>query len=151
GPDLLLIKYSNAGAPLWTNRYDGPGHGDETPVGMVVDGSDNVIVAMDSIGSSGEEEFATVKDSTAGAPVWTNRYHGPGSGNDEVYGVAVDTSGNVCVTGSSFGIGTSKDYATIKYSSAGVPLWTNRYNGPGNGDDYPIGGLAVDASGNVFV
>ena len=29
------------------------------------------------------------------------------------------------------------DYATIAYSSAGVPLWTNRYNGPANGDDQP--------------
>ena len=42
------------------------------------------------------------------------------------------------------------DYATIKYSSAGVPLWTNRYNGPGNGDDY-ASAVAVDGSNNVIV
>ena len=29
------------------------------------------------------------------------------------------------------------DYATIKYSSAGVPLWTNRYNGQGSGRTKP--------------
>src|SRR5262249_40609318 len=30
---------------------------------------------------------------------------------------------------------TGLDYATIAYSSAGVLLWTNRYNGPGNRND----------------
>ena len=52
--------------------------------------------------------------------------------------MAVDGSNNVIVTGYSDGSSDSYyDYATIKYSSAGVPLWTNRYNGPGNGDDEP--------------
>ena len=45
--------------------------------------------------------------------------------------MAVDGSNNVIVTGYSFGSASYDDYATIKYSSAGVPLWTNRYNGPG--------------------
>ena len=46
--------------------------------------------------------------------------------------MAVDGSNNVVVTGYSSGSGSDYDYATIKYSAAGVPLWTNRYNGPGN-------------------
>jgi hypothetical protein len=64
--------------------------------------------------------------------------------------MAVDGSGNVIVTGTSVGSGTAHDCATIKYSGAGVPVWTNRYNGSGN--DYDGGyAVAVDASGNVFV
>ena len=31
-----------------------------------------------------------------------------------------------------------------------MPLWTNRYNGPGNGDDYACA-VAVDGSNNVIV
>ena len=38
----------------------------------------------------------------------------------------------------------------IKYSGAGVPVWTNRYNGPGNGHDIAYA-VAVDASGNVLL
>ena len=66
---------------------------------------------------------------------WVQRYNGPGNGDDYARAVAVDSSNNVIVTGYSAGNGSGYDYATIKYSSAGVPLWTNRYNGPGNGDD----------------
>ena len=46
--------------------------------------------------------------------------------------------------------GTNHDYLTIKYSNTGVALWTNRYNGPGNGAD-GAHAVAVDSSGNVFV
>jgi len=65
----------------------------------------------------------------------------------------VDGSGNVFVTGYSFGVPgdyAMSDYATIAYSGTGVPLWTNRYNGPENGGDQAVA-VAVDASGNVFV
>jgi len=31
-----------------------------------------------------------------------------------------------------------------------VPLWTNRYDGPGNNQDYARG-IAADSSGNAFV
>jgi len=67
--------------------------------------------------------------------------------------LTVDASGNVFVTGSSTDSGGDPDSATIAYSGAGVPLWTNRYNGLNN-KDYAIenaSGIAVDRSGNVFV
>jgi len=47
---------------------------------------------------------------------WAKRYNGPGSGADKSNAIAVDSDGNVYVTGSSpsAGFGT-EDYYTIKY------------------------------------
>src|SRR5262249_48215727 len=85
----------------------------------------------------------------SGVPLWTNLYHGPGNGADGANAIAVDQNGNVFVTGVSYGAETNAGYATVAYSNAGVPLWTNRYNGPGNGSDFAKG-IAVDKNGNVF-
>jgi hypothetical protein len=148
--DYATIKYSSAGVPLWTNRYDGPGNGFDYAYAVAVDGSNNVIVTGSSPGSGGSDDYATIKYSSAGVPLWTNRYDGPGNSTDDALALAVDRSGNVIVTGYSYGSGSSWDYATIKYSSAGIPLWTNRYNGPGNGLD-EARALTVDRSGNVIV
>ncbi len=153
--DYTTIKYSGAGVPLWTNHYDGPGHGDDRAVAMAVDGNTNVIVAGYSRGSgSSYDDYATIKYSSAGIPLWTNRYNGPGNYDDRAVAVAVDASNNVIVTGYSASTNLFQsynyDYATIKYSSAGLPLWTNRYNSSGGGDDYARR-LAVDHSGNVIV
>ena len=99
----------------------------------------------------GFADYVTIAYSGAGVPLWTNRYDGPGNDQDIAKAVAVDANGNVFVTGSSYGSGDNHwDYATIAYSGAGLPLWTNRYNGPANGDDAACA-VAVDASGNVFV
>jgi hypothetical protein len=154
GQDYVTIKYSSAGVALWTNRYNGPGNGNDGANAVVVDGSGNVIVAGLSVGTIGLSsyfDYATIKYSGAGVPLWTNRYNGPANNEDQATDVAVAGSGNVFVTGYSFASDGRSDYLTIAYSSAGVPLWTNRYNGPVNDSDDYARAVAVDGNGNVFV
>src|ERR1043165_754177 len=138
------------GTPLWTNRYNGPANGSDVGMGVATDANGNVFVTGSSPGTGTSNDFATVKPSPGGVPQWTNRYNGPVNGNDNAKVVRVDAAGNVIVTGSSPGSGTGSDWVTIKYSNAGAPQWTNRFNGPGNTNDTPSG-LALDSSGNVFV
>ena len=150
GYDYATIKYSTGGIPLWTNRYNGPGNDKDYAEALAVDANNDVIVTGYSVGSGSGLDYATIKYSSAGEPLWTNRYNGPGNGDDAAYAVAVDGSNNVIVTGYSAGSGSGYDYATIKYSSTGLPLWTNRCNGPGNTNDYAQA-VAVDGSNDVIV
>jgi hypothetical protein len=153
GSSFATIKYSDMGVALWTNRYDGPGSfdgpGNDFPTALAVDSSGNVFVTGQSIDSQ-RSHYATVAYSAAGAPLWTNLYNGPGNTDAVPVAIAVDNRGNVFVTGGSADTTGVWGYATVAYSSAGVPLWTNRYNGPANGDGYATA-LGVDGSGNVFV
>jgi uncharacterized delta-60 repeat protein len=50
--------------------------------------------------------------------------------------VALGSDGSCYVTGYSDGLDTGLDYATIKYDRDGNVVWVQRYNGPGNRDDY---------------
>lgn len=81
---------------------------------------------------------------------WVRRYNGPANSEDQAMDVITDKDGNVIVGGYSAGVGSSQDFLTIKYSPNGEGLWTNRYNGPGNGSDQ-IKAVAVDGSGGVYV
>ncbi|PYJ00007.1 MAG: hypothetical protein DMF00_09265 [Verrucomicrobia bacterium] len=80
--------------------------------------------------------------------IWVATYNGPANASDFGHSIAVDSPGNVYVTG--WSIGTGWDYATIKYNNSGTQQWVARYNGPGNGDDEGDF-IAVDSSGNVYV
>jgi hypothetical protein len=150
----LTIKYSSAGMPLWTNRYQGISIGRDGGA-VAVDGSGKLYVTG-SVANGVHNDYATIAYSSEMVPLWTNRYDGPGNGEDKAYAIALDAAGNVLVTGTSVGRGTF-DYrtaVTIKYSSTGVPLWTNRFNGSAGFEDYlnyPDDFFAVDGSGNAFV
>jgi hypothetical protein len=149
--DYATVAYSSAGIPLWTNRYNGIGNNHDFAQALAVDGSNNVIVTGWSPGSTGGPNYTTIKYSNNGMRLWTNHYNGPGNGSDLASAVAVDSNGDAIVTGSSsYPTNSSSDYATIKYSRGGVPLWTNRYNGPANLSD-SARSVAVDGSGNVYV
>ncbi len=77
---------------------------------------------------------------------WVARYNALNNTVDKAYDVAVDASGNVYITGPS-----NLDWATVKYNSAGVQQWVQRYHGSiTTGTNIPYA-IAVDASGNVYV
>jgi uncharacterized delta-60 repeat protein len=151
--DYATIKYSSAGVPLWTNRYDGPIRGTEEARAVAVDASGNVYVTGSSGASGSFSDYLTLKYSSAGVPLWTNRYNGSGNRFDEAFALTLDHSGNAYVAGQSERSGNSYEYAAVAYSSSGVPLWTNRYGWLGQNNDYGdrARSVAVDPSGSVYV
>src|SRR6266542_259878 len=149
--DYATIKYTSAGQQQWVARYNGLASGWDRAAAIARDSSGNVYVTGQSLGLGTNFDYATVKYDSTGQELWVARYNGPGNGEDDAVAIAVDSSGNVYVTGQSLGLGTGLfDYATVKYDSAGQEQWVARYNGPGNGGDF-ANGIAVDASGNVYV
>ncbi len=150
GGDYTTIKYAPNGDTLWVRKYNGSGNSDDYASALVADGSGNVYVTGYSYGLGTYSDYTTIKYAPNGDTLWVRRYNGPGNNGDRATSLAVDDSGNVYVTGLSYGLGTYSDYTTIKYAPNGDTLWVRRYNGPGNSYDR-ANALAVDAAGNVYV
>lgn len=148
--DYAAVKYNSLGNELWVARYNGPGNHEDRPFSMTIDDSGNVYLTGTSLGSGTSYDYATVKYSSSGVEQWVARYDGPDSEQDRANAIAVDGSGNIYVTGYSFGNTTDRDYATVKYNSSGMQAWEARYNGPADTVDAG-NSIAVDDSGNVFV
>jgi len=151
GADYGTVKYGPDGTVWWVRQYDGPGHGWDAAYGLGLDDSGYVYVGGESTPAGGIfYDFALIKYSPGGETVWVRRYNGPGDSYDEINALAVDDSGNILVTGNSYGLGTANDYATIKYTSGGDTVWVRRYNGAANDHDVPTA-LTTDRLGNVYV
>jgi hypothetical protein len=138
------------------------GSGDDRGYGIAVDGSGNVYVAGLSSStwgspvrahSNGIDAFVAKLDSS-GALTW-NTFLG-GDGWEEGYGIAVDGSGNVYVTGESYATWGSpvRAYAgnldgfAAKLDSTGSLVWNTFLGGSGSDTG---NGIAVDGSGNAYV
>jgi len=149
--DWVILAYSRNGVALWTNYYAGPGNGLDFP-NAITFSAGKVIITGSSDGGTTYRDFLTIAYSSAGAALWTNRYSSPGNQTDVAEAVAVATNGTVVVTGNSWDGGdqTSSACVTIAYSSSGLPLWTNRYRGPGNGSGSGEA-IVISPNGNVFV
>lgn len=148
--DYATIKYNSLGVQEWIRRYNGPGNNADIAYSLAIDISGNVYVTGRSAGSETSYDYATIKYNTFGDSVWIRRYNGPENDFDDAKSIKVDISGNVYVTGTSAGIGTSSDYLTIKYNSTGNQQWIQRYDGPANSHD-EANSLAIDLSGNVYI
>lgn len=155
--DYITIMYDPTGAQVWRSEYNGPGNSLDDAHAITVDGSGNVYVTGWSYGGAGTGyDYATIKYNSAGVQQWASRYTNVAGGTDEAFDVGVDNAGNVFVTGSSDGAGTNSAATTVRYNSAGVQQFANRFEGAGGGIDAGYA-IYVDAvtgdsyiTGNTF-
>ena len=152
--DYVTIKYNSDGVEQWVERYNNPDNGNDIVYAMALDDFGNVYVTGESYDNDSCLDYKTIKYDENGRRLWVATYNGPGNYDDSARAIALDAFGNVYVTGYSYGDGTSKDYATIKYNSSGRQLWVTRYAGP-SGPPYTAydiaTAIAVDTSGYVYV
>lgn len=147
---FVTIKYNNAGVQQWAKVYAGPGNSEDSPAALVLDAAGNVYAAGTTYGAGPQMDYTVIKYNNSGEQQWLARYNGPENLSDQATALAVDASGNVYVTGSSESATTMNDIVTIKYNSAGVQQWLQKYNGADNLADAG-NAIAVDGSGNVYV
>lgn len=146
-PDFYTIKYNSIGVQQWFARF-GDVYGGSSQPEVAVDASGNVYVTGGARNGGTDLDYVTIKYNNSGIQQWALRY-GNTSVPDAAAMIKLDQQGNILITGSSHN-GNNNDYATIKYTPLGLVDWVQRYNAPGNGDDYSSS-LAVDNSGNVYV
>jgi uncharacterized delta-60 repeat protein len=149
--DCVTVKYDSSGNRLWAAGYDGPNHGDDRTYHVAVDGGGNVVaVGYGDNGYTTPYDYLTIKYDLTGETLWTRRYDGPANGDDRASAVAVDSSGNIYVTGYSYVTGAQPNCATIKYAPDGRQLWVALFGGPianyGRGS-----AVALDDAGGVYV
>ncbi len=147
--DYATLAYDAAGQKLWTKRYNGPGNHWDLAAGLALDGQGNVYVSGYSVYDAENwfEQAATVKYTAAGEQAWAVRTDGI---VDYGYALALDSQGNILVTGDSIDFVTYFDFLTVKYGPDGSVIWSQRFNRSGSLDDTrPV--ITVDAADNVIV
>jgi hypothetical protein len=119
--DFATVKCDAAGTEMWVRRY-GTAAGDWATA-IAVDASGNAYVSGSSYGNATTQyDFATLSYDPSGTVRWTERYNGAANLWDTPYSIAVHSSGDVYVSGSSGGSGTGDDYVTIKYAGVSTSV-----------------------------
>ena len=126
--DIFLTKYDSGGTQQWIRQIGTPS--DDIGSGVAVDSSGNVYVTGWTDGNLVPltnlvgEDFFLSKYNSSGTQQWVKQIGTVASTNESGRGVAVDSSGNVYVTGQTSGAlsgsnAGSGDIFLMKYDTSG--------------------------------
>ena len=152
--DLFVIKYNSSGVKQWTKQLGTSSN--DSGGGITTDSSGNLYVTGYTYGAldgsnAGQGDIFVVKYNSDGVKQWTQQLGT--SSSESAKGITSDSSGNVYVTGYTYGAldgsnAGQEDIFVVKYNSAGVKQWTQQL---GTSSMDSAEGITTDSSGNVYV
>jgi len=147
GADFLIAKYNPSGVLQWDKTLGGTGT--DIANDVAIDSSDNIIVVGQSNSDGNFYDVLVAKYNSSGVLQWDRVYGINASHNEIGYDVAVDSSDNIIIVGTTPAAGAGSNDAFIaKYNSSGVLQWDRVLGGTG----YEIGyGVAIDSSDNIVI
>jgi len=152
GFDIVTLKYSTAGAVLWTAVYNGSGNANDEATDILFDGTNIYVTgATSSLPNTGLDYITIKYNASTGAVLWSKIYNGSGNADDIATKLAFN-NGSTYVTGKGYHSSpTNADYVTIKYNgTTGDSTWVKSYNGTGNGIDSATN-IKISLDTNIFV
>jgi hypothetical protein len=162
GYDFFVRKMNGSdGTAIWTKQRGASGSQTEEGRSVVFDSWGDVIatgITSGDLGGTGDGEgddvFVLKLQGDDGDEEWVTQY--ATGGNDDPYGIDVDSNDDVLVGGTTLGgLGTNPTpgnaraaFAFKLTGAAGDEIWLKLLDGPENDDGYNI---AVDAADNVVI
>jgi len=142
-----IIKYNAAGSILWQQKYPTSlSASNFYPYAFsTIDKYGNSYIAAYDIASTGNYRFLTIKYNSSGVRQWAALFGDTINGYYLPSGIAIDSSGNVLVSGSA---SHHNNYMVMKYSPTGVLQWVNIDTINTNTS---LNKIAVDAAGNSYI
>lgn len=137
--DAFVVKFDSSGNVLWQTTIDSGS--DEYAYGVAVDSSNNVyVVGQTYFQGAGGSDCFIVKLNSSGNSLWQKVIGSPNS--DYAYGVSVDSSNNVYITGNS---NENQSIIIIKFDSSGNLLGQKEiFSGKGEYQFYYWGHNSID-------
>ena len=148
--DYTTVKYDMFGSEEWVMRYNGAVNSNDYATAIDLDPSGNIYVTGYSVGAALNDDITTIKYTPDGNQVWVRDFDGEANFKDRASHISVDNRGGVVVSGSSYGLTGDKDFVTLKYNSVGDLIWTNTYDGAGQGEDQ-LQSMTRDGTGAIYV
>ena len=144
--DLLLAKYNSSGTLQWQRSLGGL----SWEYGNAIDSdSNNNVYVLGNTGSTGGAvaDFLLAKYNSSGTLQWQRSLGG--GGQDEGFGIAIDSTDSVYITGRSTSVGSGgNDFLIAKYESSGTLNWQRVIGGGSSDEAYAI---ALDSSDNAYL
>ncbi len=150
--DVVVLKYSSAGKPLWAHRWPEPySLANDYVTDLAVDKYGNVVVMVGSARVGGLRTVVA-KYLANGHLAWSRTIGGgPSNLNADGSDLTLDAFGNAYVAGTRTPNGGGYNRAMlVKFSAAGAKLWDRTYQNPAHlGDGFtaicrcPAGGVYV--------
>jgi len=162
GNTLSSQYLSSSGFTTWSGTQQLGTSSEDWGLGVTIDSSDNIYLTGRTIGgldgntNSGDNDTFLVKYNSSGNKQWTRQFGTSSSDvtSDGGKGINVDSSGNVYVTGHTYGgldgNTNSGDYDIflVKYNSSGTKQWLRQL---GTSSEDRGNSVSSDSSGNVYV
>ncbi|MFN9596675.1 MAG: T9SS type A sorting domain-containing protein [Bacteroidota bacterium] len=148
--NFVTIQYDANGNPNWIQNYSHSANPDSATV-VMVDSSNNILVGG-TFGQFIEADFGIVKYRNDGTLIWDRRYANTAGSDDILKDMAIDSIGNVYVTGwETANFSTNYNFMTVSYDSSGVFRYELIWSEPvGVGPDYGKK-ISLDANGNIYI
>ncbi|HAX48320.1 MAG TPA: T9SS type A sorting domain-containing protein [Ignavibacteria bacterium] len=148
--DILVRKYDPSGDLVWSASEDGSSNLNAQGLAIAVGRTGNVYVTGFVTVSGANTDIALFKYNSDGQLQWAKTINGNGSTEDKAWGIVVDESDNIFITGYVTESANNTDAFTAKYHCSGTMMWSKTYNGTGNQSD-KAWGIVVDTDGSVYV